>query len=230
MALFAIFLFTITSAMIFYNPSAVATTDGCSWFGGYFTSMCTMPFFLQQTKSEEVAPLSARISDYAFAKNAFQHSRDSSTDLYFVDSGCSYSIINSTESLSNIHDIPPVSIEGYAGARVITKSATLTLSVPDFDGNNYPLIVHNVLYDPLATVNLISAKQLTNEGFGLILLPGDGAKALALPAGHSHSSPGLLLLEDRNVFYLMHSTHDTPAPAVAYKSFYNISIEELMHL
>ena len=72
--------------------------------------MCTMPFFIPQAKSEEVAPLSARMGDYAFAKSAFQHSRDASIDLYFVDSGCSYSIINSSTGLSEIHNIPLITI------------------------------------------------------------------------------------------------------------------------
>ena len=121
-------------------------------------------------------------------------------------------------------------IEGYAGGYTITQQATLTITVPDFEGNAYTMKLTDVLFDPLATVNLLSAKQLTKDGFGVLLLPGDGAKALSVPAKDYHPSPGIPLIEDQNVFYLMHTTEDTPAPGVAYHSYYNITLEELMHL
>eukprot|EP00961_Rhodomonas_salina_P024877 335118-Rhodomonas_salina.1 len=201
------------------------------WAQGMLTTFLSLPLF-KALESDDVVPINARMANYSYALRAFEHDNaiTANNHIYFMDSCCSYTIVNTTTGLSDIYDIPGVQIDGYAGGRIITKAATLTLTVPDFAGNPYTITVHNVLYDPQATVNLISAKQLTGEGFGVFMLPHDGAKALTVPNDPLNYTHGLPMVERNNVFFLQTFDAETPAPSVAYKSFYNMTFEELMHL
>eukprot|EP00961_Rhodomonas_salina_P226565 3063580-Rhodomonas_salina.1 len=74
-----------------------------------------------------------------------------SRDVYFLDSGCSYTIVSNASVIRDLHEIQPVTIEGLTGTWVLKQGGTLTLTVPDFNGNPHDIVIENALYDPQAT-------------------------------------------------------------------------------
>eukprot|EP00961_Rhodomonas_salina_P092393 1243094-Rhodomonas_salina.1 len=86
----------------------------------------------------------------------------SSDYVYFLDSGCSFTILKPSTVVYDIHNIPPRVIEGLTGTRTLTQAATMRLCVPYFNGNPHEIEVTDCLIDPLATVNLVAVKQLND--------------------------------------------------------------------
>eukprot|EP00961_Rhodomonas_salina_P114047 1534301-Rhodomonas_salina.1 len=156
--------------------------------------------------------------------------------VYFLDSGCSYTILSNASVFRDLHEIPPVTIEGLTGTRVLTQGGTLTLTVPDFNGNAHEIEIENALYDPLATVSLISVKQMNNAGYGFALMPNESASAIITPPSTWPSTLPVYLpiIQQNNVFML--SEIDTEvAPELGNSSAYNASrfshhtLEEILH-
>eukprot|EP00961_Rhodomonas_salina_P205976 2780109-Rhodomonas_salina.1 len=52
-------------------------------------------------------------------------------DIYFLDSACSFTISGNASVMIDLHDIPPRSIEGLTGARILSQAGTLCICVPD---------------------------------------------------------------------------------------------------
>eukprot|EP00961_Rhodomonas_salina_P262948 3553507-Rhodomonas_salina.1 len=127
-----------------------------------------------------------------------------SRDVYFLDSGCSYTIISNASVIHYLHEIPPVTIEGLKGTRVLTQGGMLTLTVPDFNGIPHVIVIPNVLYSPQATVNLLSVKQMNCTGYGFVLMPNEDASAIIVPMSSWKSQiPHYLpLIQQNNVFML----------------------------
>eukprot|EP00961_Rhodomonas_salina_P211422 2854713-Rhodomonas_salina.1 len=73
-----------------------------------------------------------------------------SFDVYFLDSGCSFTIIGNSSVVYDVHDIPPRTIEGLTGSRILDKGCTLRVCVPDAFGNVHEMVLTDCLYDPLA--------------------------------------------------------------------------------
>eukprot|EP00961_Rhodomonas_salina_P006333 85749-Rhodomonas_salina.1 len=162
-----------------------------------------------------------------------------SDDVYFLDSGCSYTIIKNSSGLEDIRDIPPHTIEGLTGSQVISKAGTLHLLVPDIAGNCHTIVVTDCLHDPLAMVNLVSIKQLNNAGYGAVFLPNASASGLITPlqAWTDNIQLYLPFVQQNNVFLLTPMESDwtrqtCPTPKFAFPAaskFTHHTLEELMH-
>eukprot|EP00961_Rhodomonas_salina_P188248 2540469-Rhodomonas_salina.2 len=163
-------------------------------------------------------------------------------DMYFLDSGASYSIINTTEQLHNIHAIPPITIEGLTGKLILTQAAELHLPVPDNDGHQHDMVVVDVLYDPDAPVNLTSIQQLNTAGYAAIFLPGNDHSALITQSdfwnggADGNDMRSIPIVRVNNVFVLTpievdisteHASATYAFPAKAKTS--HTTLEELMH-
>eukprot|EP00961_Rhodomonas_salina_P075470 1012743-Rhodomonas_salina.1 len=57
----------------------------------------------------------------------------------------------------------------------------MRVTVPDDDGLSHVLEIDNVLYDPLAMVNLVSVQQMNTAGYAAYFLPGEEGSALITP-------------------------------------------------
>jgi transposase InsO family protein len=162
-----------------------------------------------------------------------------SKDVYFLDSGCSYTILSNASVITDLHDIEPHHIEGLAGSRIIKQGGTMRLPVTDFQGDEFVMVIENVLYDPKATVNLISAKQLNRAGYGVMLMPDESSTCILTPKQSwiQQSQPRFLpLLQRNNVFLLTAVDAFTSPPADTTSSAYNATrfrhmlLEEALHL
>ena len=166
------------------------------------------------------------------ALNAMWHKAGRTNCTYFMDSGCSTTIINNVSVLHDIHNIPPVIIDGLTGSRTLTQGGTLQIELLDFNGDPYILVIPDVLYDPDAQGNLVSASQLTDLGFGIMLTKDPNTTALVLPAEQQNATWGLPLQRVNNVYFLCENDAHSPPPAPAYQAarFNRLTLEELMHL
>ena len=166
------------------------------------------------------------------ALNAMWRKAGRTNCTYFMDSGCSTTIINNVSVLHDIHNIPPVIIDGLTGSRTLTQGGTLQIELLDFNGDPYILVIPDVLYDPDVQVNLVSASQLTDLGFGIMLTKDPNTTALVLPAEQQNATWGLPLQRVNNVYFLCENDAHSPPPAPAYQAarFNRLTLEELMHL
>ena len=76
---------------------------------------------------------------------------------YVIDSGCTESILKNKQSIQNYHPFHQTMSTADDGILVCTGRGDLTI-------NPY-LTIHNVLYCPQATMNLLSSSQICDEGF-----------------------------------------------------------------
>eukprot|EP00961_Rhodomonas_salina_P128036 1725786-Rhodomonas_salina.3 len=156
--------------------------------------------------------------------------------VFFLDSGCSFTIVSNSSVIRDLHDIPPITIEGLTGTRVITQGGTMVLTIPDFQGNPHEVVLHNVLSDPLSTVNLISVMQMNIAGYGFILMPNETASAIIAPASTwKTDSPQYLPIIQQNNVFIMAEIDSEIAPDSGSASAYNASrfshhtLEEILH-
>ena len=155
-------------------------------------------------------------------------------NAHFLDSGCSFSIISNSSIISDLHAIEPVTIEGLTGTRIIAQGGTLRMSVPDFNSVEHVITIKDVLYDPLSSVNLISVKQMNNNGYGFILMPDEGASMIVTPKSSwpSGDPQYLPIVQQNNVFLL--TTIDSEFPSDELKAynatrFEHSTLEEILH-
>eukprot|EP00961_Rhodomonas_salina_P148614 2000506-Rhodomonas_salina.1 len=114
----------------------------------------------------------------------------------------------------------------------------MMLTVPDFNGNAHEIEIENALYDPLATVNLISVKQMNNAGYWFALMPNESVSAIITTPSTWPSTLLVYLptIQQNNIFTGMLAEIDTEvAPEVGNSSAYNASrfshhtLKEILH-
>ena len=162
------------------------------------------------------------------------------SDVYFLDSGCSYSIISNATVFSTMYDVPPHKVEGLTGSRTLARGGTVVLVINDSQGSPHQLIIENALYDPQSNVNLLSAKQMNDAGYGVMLMPDEDRSGIIAPPRTwiNGTTPVFLpIIQINNVFVLI------PADAMSLKEnmsdhpfaynasrFKNMLLEESLHL
>eukprot|EP00961_Rhodomonas_salina_P107449 1446837-Rhodomonas_salina.1 len=122
---------------------------------------------------------------------------------FYVDTGCSISIIKDAVHLCNISSIQPINVQGVAGNCPITQAGDLHFQAADNAGIYHTVIINNVLLDCDSPVNLLSGEQLrlyTTE-------PQDDQSHTATAVAHA----------------------DVTTHAMSY-FLGNITLEELMHM
>eukprot|EP00961_Rhodomonas_salina_P154452 2080525-Rhodomonas_salina.1 len=172
-------------------------------------------------KGDNVPSITAAEVDHALA--AMSPSTNL-LDVYFLDSACSFSIASNTTVMVNVHNIEPRVIEGLTGSRTFKQAGTM---------------VPNTLLDPLATVNLIAAKQLNNLGYTVLFLPeADNSSIVAPMRFWNDGVPLCLLIVQRNNVFLLTpmeaDTSKTDAPTAkfafpAVSKYAKHLLEELLH-
>ena len=221
-------MFTVLNAAFGAVNGVVSTV---SFWG---TSLTTMLAVSAKPTTKEVLPYTT--SEVQFAFNTM-NSSILHQDVYFMDSGASFTIVCNCSSLKNIHDIPPRMIQGLTGTCTITKAGTLELVFPDSNGNAFTLTLHEALFDLSGDVNLITAKELTNAGFGVLLM--NHAEMCGVFAPGSISPSGIALQlplhQTNNVFYFTPIDVDTsPNCETEYHAhfaskFDHSTLEEILH-
>ena len=122
-------------------------------FTATLSSLLAIPIsFIRDSDKPQLKPGQIKVALNAMGKEGINLSAN---DAYFLYSGCSFSIMSNSSVISDLHDIEPVTIESLTGKRVITKGCTLWISVPDLSASETSIVIKNVLYDPLSSVNLI---------------------------------------------------------------------------
>ena len=139
----------------------------------------------------------------------------------------------------DVHDIPPWTIEGLTGSRILDKGCTLRVCVPDAFGNAHEMVVTDCLYDPLAMVNLVLVKQLNNAGYCAMFLPDEDSSGLITPPQHwLDGHPTILPVVQRNNVFLLtpmdfdtlHQRTETPKFAFpAASKLSHLMYEEVLH-
>eukprot|EP00961_Rhodomonas_salina_P259382 3504628-Rhodomonas_salina.1 len=99
--------------------------------------------------------------------------QNQSEQCFFVDTGCSISIIKDAVHLCNIRRIQPINVQGVAGNRSITQAGNLHFQAADNAGIYSTVIINNVLLDCNSPVNLLSGEQLQVSGFSICIDPDD---------------------------------------------------------
>eukprot|EP00961_Rhodomonas_salina_P168310 2268785-Rhodomonas_salina.2 len=230
---FQVLLMTICLLMSLY--AVYSTTVGVLTTFSHVTAVMStaLAFPLSKFRSRDRPSLTMNQTQLALSAI---NGMVSSQHVYFLDSCCSYTLLSNASVFRDLHEIPPVTIEGLTGTRVLRQGGTMTLTVPDFNGNAHEIEIENVLYDPLATVNLISVKQMNNAGYGFALMPNESVSAIITPPSTWPSTLPVYLpiIQQNNVFML--SEIDTEvAPEVGNSSAYNASrfshhtLEEILH-
>ena len=94
-------------------------------------------------------------------------SKDGMTaDHFFIDSGCSTTIINDRTVLHNIRTIPGgANVHGIIGCLNIQFKADLRLPIRNQQGRITTLVVPDVYYHPDSQYNLLSCSQLEDSGY-----------------------------------------------------------------
>eukprot|EP00961_Rhodomonas_salina_P281771 3807582-Rhodomonas_salina.1 len=188
-------------------------------------------------KAEGVPHITAAEEDHALT--AMSPSTDPA-DVYFLDSTCSFGIAMNSTVMHDVHDIEQSVIEGLTGSRTLKQAGTMVLTVPDFSGHCHTLKVPNTLIDPLATVNLVSVKQLNNLGYTVLFLPEADNSSIVTPMLFwSDGAPLCLpIVQLNNVFLLTPmdcytSETNTPTAKFAFPAASKYAkhlLEELLHL
>eukprot|EP00961_Rhodomonas_salina_P000117 1182-Rhodomonas_salina.2 len=145
-----------------------------------------------------------------------------SFDVYFLDSSCSFTIIGNSSVVYDVHDIPPRTIEGLTGSRILDKGCTLRVCVPNAFGNAHEMV-------------------LNNAGYCALFLPDEDSESSGLITPPQHWLDGHLtilpVVQRNNVFLLtpmdfdtLHQRSETPKfafPAVSKLS--HLMYEEVLH-
>ena len=85
----------------------------------------------------------------------------SSMGRYYVDSGCSTTIVSNPKFLKNIRQAEaPTNIAGYNGSKTLDMRGDLHLPVKAEDGSQRDIVLPYVHYDPCGHINLISTDDI----------------------------------------------------------------------
>eukprot|EP00961_Rhodomonas_salina_P279787 3779517-Rhodomonas_salina.1 len=82
------------------------------------------------------------------------------TDQYFVDSGCTRTIVCSTKYMKNLSEIPPLLVKGLSGYKIYNLAGDLHFLINDNNDIQRELIVKAALYYPAGDINLIATDDL----------------------------------------------------------------------
>eukprot|EP00961_Rhodomonas_salina_P246824 3334510-Rhodomonas_salina.1 len=82
------------------------------------------------------------------------------TDQYFVDSGCTWTIVCSTKYMKNLSEIPLLRVKGLSGYKIYNLAGDLHFLINDDNDIQRELIVKAALYDPAGNINLIATDTL----------------------------------------------------------------------
>eukprot|EP00961_Rhodomonas_salina_P191992 2590807-Rhodomonas_salina.1 len=132
-------------------------------------------------------------------------------DIYFLDSGCSYTIVMNTSVVYDIHEIPPRVIEGLTCSRTFIQAGTMRLTVPDMDGN--------------------AVKQLNDAGYAILFHPNADLSRLLVPDNlWPGSDPvSLPIVQCNNVFLLTPMEADCPVQQHSNNKFAFPAASKLSH-
>jgi hypothetical protein len=134
MLLGAISVITTMHALIIGASSMLATATTT------LTAVLTLPAALARDRSNKPALTS---NQTALALKALEGQVNSS-DIYFLDSWCSFSIISNMSVFTDMQDIPAHKVDGLTGSRTLTKGGVISLEVNDASGSPHHIILTNV--------------------------------------------------------------------------------------
>ena len=229
--LLAVFILGLLSSNLFSRAAAVPLSRNYSEFSinspaGMTLSQVLVFYTLLpdvDTQSDYVTPSAPLRAMQAVAAN---HSMCNSP--LFVDSGCSFTIVNDPALFEALTQISPRRIDGFSGSRTLTMGGTITITVADESGNPVDIRIENALYDPQSRVNLISVKQLNREGYGVLLLPQENASGLV--SRNSSDNLFFIPVQQQNECFFLPRFVDNAAPHTpCYAAYHHMTLEELMH-
>ena len=163
----------------------------------------------------------------------------SSMGQYYVDSGCSTTIVSNPKFLKNIRQAEaPTNIAGYNGSKTLDMRGDLHLPVKAEDGSLQNIVLPYVHYDPCGHINLISTDDLKRTHWdvnfswnpqreGLFLFGPDSDNWTVKVNMSEHGKlRGLPLADSHDSDYMdYHQDHAHFSAKVG-----NMSLEELFHL
>jgi len=85
---------------------------------------------------------------------------NASTNTYFLDSGCSTSIMSNKKYLQNLCKMEPVQIKGFNSNKTLHLMADLHLPVVDDNRSPIMIVIPNIFYYPSGEINLISSNDV----------------------------------------------------------------------
>ena len=204
-----------------------------------------MLFLTQSTMAAHTAPARPRQYMGRPAQDLHVHGAaaylaggsNSHIHTYFLDTGCSTTIISNPEYIRDVRHMKPHKVQGLAGSTTYELCGDLHMPITDDNGLEHTLVLRDVLFDPSGDVNLISAHDVNQTGWdtitskeqkrrGMYLYPpgayipvarvsfGSWGKLSTIKAGGS---------EDRHQAGRRDMAHFAPACG-------NMSVEELLHL
>eukprot|EP00961_Rhodomonas_salina_P191994 2590808-Rhodomonas_salina.1 len=152
-------------------------------------------------------------------------------DVYFLDSGCSYTIVMNSLVVYYIHEISPRVIEGLTSSRTFIQAGTMLLTVPDMDGNGHTIEIKECLIDPLASVNLVAVKQLNDAGYAVLFHQKADFSGLLVPDNlWPCSDPvSLPIVQRNNVFLLTPMEADCQVQQHCNNKFAFLAASKLLH-
>eukprot|EP00961_Rhodomonas_salina_P026357 355812-Rhodomonas_salina.1 len=87
------------------------------------------------------------------------------TDQYFVDSGCTRTIVCSIKYMKNLHEIPLLRVKGMSGYKIYNLAGDLHFPINDDNNIQRELIVKAALYYPAGDINLITTDDLNTTNW-----------------------------------------------------------------
>eukprot|EP00961_Rhodomonas_salina_P199110 2685857-Rhodomonas_salina.1 len=85
------------------------------------------------------------------------------TDQYFIDSGCTRTIVCSKQYMKNMQEIEPKCVKGLSGFKVYNLAGDFPIN--DYNGIERTLVIKDALFDASGDINLIATDDLNTTNW-----------------------------------------------------------------